>query len=161
MALTGIASEAMDDLGASLRAWRDRLTPVDTTGRRAPGLRRQEVADSAGVSVGYLTRLEQGRATHPSPLVVGALARALALSPDERQLLFRLAGHAAPETMNREITPGVQRILDRLEDLPVTVNDAAWELVAANDLAQALFGRQSGNIARRYFNDEPKRVVYA
>src|SRR4051812_9821705 len=61
----------VDDLGASLRAWRDRLTPPHNgSTRRAPGLRRQEVAERAGVSVGYLTRLEQGRATRPSPRVV-------------------------------------------------------------------------------------------
>src|SRR3954447_21995916 len=118
----------MDDLGASLRAWRDRVTPpVNGTQRRAPGLRRQEVADRAGVSVGYLTRLEQGHATNPSPLVLQALANALHLSGDERRLLFRLAGHAPPERMNRELTPGVRRMLERLQDLPVTVYDAAWE----------------------------------
>src|SRR3954469_14295658 len=115
----------MDDLGASLRAWRDRLTPPNAGGtRRAPGLRRQEVADRAGVSVGYLTRLEQGRATNPSPLVVRALADALELSGDERELLFQLAGQLPPaQRMNRELTPGLLRMLDRLQDLPVTVYD--------------------------------------
>ena len=90
----------VDDLAASLRAWRDRLTPAEAglpaARRRAPGLRRQEVAELAGLSVGYLTRLEQGRATHPSPLVLGALARALRLTDDEQEHLFRFAGHAPP-----------------------------------------------------------------
>ena len=152
----------MDDLGASLRAWRDRLTPPRAgTTRRAPGLRRQEVAARAGVSVGYLTRLEQGRATNPSPLVLEALARALELSPDERELVFRLARQQPPagERMNRTITPGVQRLLDRLSDLPVTVYDAAWEPVAANRLAIALFGPPRGNLARRHFQGERGRVV--
>jgi transcriptional regulator with XRE-family HTH domain len=150
----------VDDLGASLRAWRDRLTPTPNgTRRRAPGLTRQEVAERAGVSVGYLTRLEQGRAQHPSPLVLGALARALELSGDEEQLLFRLAGHQRPERMNRALTPGVRRMLDRLADLPVVVYDAAWEPIAANDLGRALFGRPSGNLARHHFAGGASRVV--
>src|SRR3954453_10050248 len=81
----------VDDLGASLRAWRDRLTPPHNgTKRRGPRLPRQEGAERGGGPVGYLTRLEQGRATRPSPLVVAALARALHLSRDEEQLLYRL-----------------------------------------------------------------------
>src|SRR3954454_11161634 len=109
----------MDDLSASLRAWRDRLAPPHAgRTRRAPGLRRQEVADQAGVSVGYLTRLEQGRAANPSPLVLAALANALELSGDERELLFHLAGQALPDQqMNRELTPGLLRMLARLQDL--------------------------------------------
>jgi transcriptional regulator with XRE-family HTH domain len=150
----------VEDLGASLRAWRDRLTPAHNGARRrAPGLTRHEVADRAGVSVGYLTRLEQGRATHPSPLVVGALARALELSGDEEQLLFRRAGHQKPERMNRELTPGVRRMLDRLADLPVIVYDAGWEPIAANDLGRALFGQPAGNLARHHFAGRPSRVV--
>jgi transcriptional regulator with XRE-family HTH domain len=164
----------MDDLAASLRAWRDRLTPGEAGlkahhgRRRAPGLRRQEVAELAGLSVGYLTRLEQGRATHPSPLVVEALARALRLSADEEQTLFQLAGqvpHAA-QRMNRHITPGVQRMLDRLDDLPVLVNDAAWELVATNALGAALIGDPSAkhgrerNMAWCQFTGVPSRVKH-
>src|SRR3954452_16424277 len=152
----------MDDLGASLRAWRDRLAPPHAgRTRRAPGLRRQEVAERAGVSVGYLTRLEQGRAPNPSPLVLEALARALELSPDERELLFRLARQQPPggERMNRTVTPGVQRLLDRLNDLPVTVYDAAWEPIAANELAVALLGPPRGNLARRHFGGGRGRVV--
>src|SRR3954454_4784874 len=118
----------MDDLSASLRAWRDRLAPPHAgRTRRAPGLRRQEVAERAGVSVGYLTRLEQGRGTSPSPLAVAALARAIQLSRGEQQLLYRLAGHQPAERMNRDLTPGVSRMLDRLDDLSVILYDAAWE----------------------------------
>jgi transcriptional regulator with XRE-family HTH domain len=163
----------MDDLAASLRAWRDRLSPAEAglrahARRRAPGLRRQEVAELAGLSVGYLTRLEQGSATNPSPLVLSALARALRLSTDEQALLFRLAGHAPPggERMSRHPTPGVQRMLDRLEDLPVLVYDAAWEIVAGNPLAAALIGDPSElegperNIAWRHFTGQPGRIVH-
>ena len=160
----------MDDLAASLRAWRDRLTPAEAglrahARRRAPGLRRQEVAELAGLSVGYLTRLEQGRATHPSPLVLGALARALRLTTDEQEHLFRLAGHAPPagERMSRHITPGVQRMLDRLKDLPVLVYDAAWEIVEVNPLGAALLGEPGPghNIARACFTGGPGRVVWS
>src|SRR4051812_17872055 len=103
----------MEDLAASLRAWRDRLTPAEAGlrahhgRRRAPGLRRQEVAGLAGVGGGSRTRLERGRATHPPPLVPGALARALRLTADGEEPLFRLGGQAphGGERMNRHITP--------------------------------------------------------
>src|SRR3954470_6772008 len=160
MALSGLPFTTVDDLGASLRAWRDRLTPPHNgSTRRAPGLRRQEVAERAGVSVGYLTRLEQGRATRPSPLVVAALARALRLSRDEEQLLYRLARHQPTERMNRDLAPGVRRMLDRLDDLAVVVYDAAWERIAANELGRALFREASGDLARPPFAGGPSRVV--
>jgi transcriptional regulator with XRE-family HTH domain len=159
----------VNDLAANLRTWRDRLTPAEPGRRRAPGLRRDEIAQRADVSVGYLTRLEQGRATHPSPLVLSALARALRLSRDEEALLHRLAGHAPPggERMSRHLTPGVQRMLDRLHDLPVMVFDAAYDLVAANPLAAALTGDlmalegRARNIAWRHFTGLPGRVVHS
>src|SRR5487761_145521 len=89
------------EFGQAVRRWRDRAAPqavgVPVGGRRrAAGLRREELAVLAGISVDYLTRLEQGRATSPSSQVVEALARALRLSDAERELLFRLAGLAAP-----------------------------------------------------------------
>jgi transcriptional regulator with XRE-family HTH domain len=161
-----------DELGRCLRTWRDRLAPeaagLPAAGRRrAPGLRREEVAGLAGLSVDYLARLEQGRADNPSPSVLGALARALRLTADERAHLFRLAGHAEPGEgrVVRHLTPGVQRILDRLGDVPVTVLDAAWEVVAANALAAALLGDLSGrpprerNVAWRHVLRMPGRVV--
>ena len=130
--------------------------------RRAPGLRREEVASLAGVSVDYLARLEQGRARHPSASVLGPLARALRLSDDERAHLFRVAGHTEPQSgrLRRHPTPGVQRVLDRLADTPVIVTDAAWGIVAANPLAAALLGDPlEGNVARRHFSGAPTRVV--
>jgi transcriptional regulator with XRE-family HTH domain len=135
-----------DDLATCLRAWRDRLTPQEAglTGsgrRRAPGLRRQEVAQLAGLSVEYLARLEQGRATHPSAAVIGPLARALRLSDAERDHLLVAAGHA-PWGMHiaPHLTPSVLRILDRLEDTPVHVTDDCFTVVHANALAIALLG---------------------
>jgi transcriptional regulator with XRE-family HTH domain len=160
------------ELAASLRAWRGRISPAEAglpagRSRRVAGLRREEVASLAGVSVDYLARLEQGRASSPSPSVLSALARALRLSADERTHLFELAGQAPPGrgTIDRHITPSLQRLLDRLSDFPVLVLDAACETVAANALGTALMGDLSGlprrerNIAWRVFTRAPSTVV--
>ncbi|HEY1700430.1 MAG TPA: helix-turn-helix transcriptional regulator [Trebonia sp.] len=135
------------EFGQAVRRWRDRLAP-DAAGvpagrrRRAAGLRREELAALAGISVDYLTRLEQGRATSPSAQVVEALARALRLADAERELIFRLAGLAAPGpgVVSTRITPSVQRLLDRLSHTPVAVFDAAWNLLVANQPYDALMG---------------------
>ncbi|GAB3580102.1 helix-turn-helix transcriptional regulator [Amycolatopsis endophytica] len=113
--------------------------------RRASGLRREELAGLAGISADYLTRLEQGRATAPSAQVVEALARGLRLSDTERDLLYRLAGHAAPglDVVPSRVTPSVQRLLDRLANTPVVVYDATWTLVLANAPYDALMGETS------------------
>jgi transcriptional regulator with XRE-family HTH domain len=155
-----------DDLAGCLRTWRDRLDPAEaglpaSTRRRAPGLRREEVAQLAGLSVDYLARLEQGRASAPSPSVLAPLARALRLSEDERDHVFRLAGHAAPGAgrIDRHITPGIQRVLDRLDDVPVLVVDAAWQPVAKNALAKALLGDGDENVLRSHFGGKTGRVV--
>jgi transcriptional regulator with XRE-family HTH domain len=160
------------ELAACLRTWRDRLQAADVGlpaggARRAPGLRREEVAQLAGLSVDYLARLEQGRATHPSPSVLGPLARALRLSEEERAHLYRVAGHVSPDRgrVRRHVTPSVQRVLDRLADVPVMVVDAAWQIVAVNALASALHGDRSGdpprerNIAWRHLMRRPARIV--
>ena len=135
------------EFGRTVRHWRDRVRPaavgVSVGGRRrAVGLRREELAALAGISVDYLTRLEQGRATSPSMQVVEALARALRVSDAERDLLFRLAGHATPgrDMVSSRITPSVQRLLDRLANTPVAVYDATWTLVVANSAYDALMG---------------------
>src|ERR1700735_570158 len=108
------------EFGPTVRHWRDRVAPASVgvaqlRRRRAAGLRREELAELAGISVDYLTRLEQGRATSPSAQVVEALTRALRLSDAERDLLFRLAGHITPgfDLVSSRITPGVPRLLDR------------------------------------------------
>ncbi|MBW5485789.1 helix-turn-helix transcriptional regulator [Streptomyces bambusae] len=143
---------ATTELGAALRRWRDQVSP-ETAGlpagsrRRAAGLRREELAQLAGISVDYVTRLEQGRAASPSPQVVEALARALRLTSDGRAHLFRLAGLVppGPEKVPAHITPGVQRMLDRLAGTPVVVFDAAWTQLLANPLYTALMGEWHGN----------------
>lgn len=142
---------ATAEFGQAVRRWRDRVSP-EVAGlpagghRRATGLRREELALLAGISVDYVTRLEQGRASNPSSQVVEALARALRLSQSERTHLFRLAGLAppGPETVPAYITPSVQRLLDRLTGTPVAVYDAAWTLLVANPPYAALMGDPSG-----------------
>ncbi|MFC8709368.1 helix-turn-helix transcriptional regulator [Streptomyces sp. NPDC057197] len=155
-------------LGAALRHWRDHVPPqavgLSAGGRRrAAGLRREELSQLAGVSADYIIRLEQGRATRPSPQVVEALARALRLTQDERAHLFRLAGLAppGPGTVPRHITPGVHRMLDRLAGTPVAVFDAAWNQLLANPLYTALMGEWHGddlNAVRRTFLSPGSRV---
>ena len=159
---------ATTEFGHTVRRWRDRASP-EATGlpvggrRRAAGLRREELALLAGISVDYVTRLEQGRATHPSEQVVEALARALRLSGAEREHLFHVAGLVPPGqgTVPGYVTPGVQRMLDRLTGTPVAVSDAAWTLLLANPLYTALMGERRGkerNAAWRTFLGSGSRV---
>lgn len=143
------------ELASCLRSWRTRVSPVDVGlpvggQRRVPGLRREEVAQLAGVSVDYLTRLEQGRAANPSAAVLGALARALRISEDERAHLFRLAGRPlpGPGVIDTHIPASVQRLMDRLSDVPMLVVTAAGEILATNPLATALLGDVTG-LSRR------------
>jgi transcriptional regulator with XRE-family HTH domain len=161
------------DFGRTVRRWRDRVTP-EAVGvpagrrRRASGLRREELAGLAGISADYLTRLEQGRATAPSAQVVESLARALRLADAERDLLYRLAGHAAPgpDVVPSRVTASVQRLLDRLSHTPVVVYDATWTLVLANAPYDALMGETTAwrgrerNAVWRNVARLPSRVVH-
>jgi transcriptional regulator with XRE-family HTH domain len=138
------------ELGKTLHAWRDRVTPADVGlpaggNRRAPGLRREELAALAGLSVDYILRLEQGRSSAPSAQVLEALARALRLSDAERGHLFVLAGQAppAPGQISAHITPGVRRMIDQLQGTPLSVCDAAWNMISWNPLWAALIGDPS------------------
>ena len=141
-------------LGATIHAWRDRLTPAAAglpagRARRAAGLRREDLAELAGVSVDYVVRLEQGRATTPSAQVVSALARALQLSRPERDHLYRLAGLQPPQdgSVTDHIPPGMQRVLTRLGETPVAVFAADWQLIWWNRGWAALLGDPSGAAA--------------
>jgi transcriptional regulator with XRE-family HTH domain len=160
-----------DDLGATVRAWRDRLPPSAAGlaaggSRRSPGLRREELAALAGISVDYLVRLEQGRAANPSAQVLASLARALRLTQQERDHLYRKAGHAPPShtSISAHLTPGVQRLIDRLADAAVGVFDASWTLIEANQTWAALMGDPSAlagrdrNLLWRYFTGAAGRV---
>ena len=156
----------MSEFANVLRSWRDRVRPEEVglpagAGRRTPGLRREELAALAGVSVDYVVRLEQGRARHPSDQVATALARALQLDDAERDHLFRSAGLLPPTSavVSRHIPPGVQRLVARLRETPVAVFSASWDLLTWSPLWGRLLGDPEGwpaderNIVVRAFRD--------
>ena len=139
-----------DGLAAFLLRRREALQPSDVglspgPRRRAPGLRRAEVAQLATMSTDYYTRLEQRRGPQPSPQMLGALARALRLTTDERDYLYRVAGHSAPDrvAVTDYVAPGLLRIFDRLGDTPALILNALGETLVQNDSARALFGDAS------------------
>lgn len=138
-------------LGATLRAWRERLDPAGaglpvTRRRRTAGLRREELAELAGMSVDYLVRLEQGRAATPSAGAVAALAHALQLDSTERDHLYRLAGlqPPTPAVIADTVPPGVQRLVTRLGDVAVAVFTADWRMVWWSVTWAALLGDPAG-----------------
>ncbi|GAA2860974.1 transcriptional regulator [Actinoplanes cyaneus] len=144
-------SSAENDLGGLLRAWRDRCAPADVGltahgRRRARGLRREELAGLAGVSVDYLVRLEQGRSRRPGPPIVAALARALQLDEQETAVLHQAAGLPAPSSraVPVHVPPGVQRLVTRMADYPVAVFAADWTLITWNAMWSALSGDPAG-----------------
>lgn len=151
---------ARQELARFLRGRREGLRPADVglpagPGRRTPGLRREEVAALAHMSVEYYARLEQARGPHPSPRVLDAVTRALRLSPAERAHLFRLAGaHPTPPSGPvRRVRPYVADLLRRMPEAAAIVTDATYEVVAWNPLAGALIGDLAAlpNLARRRF----------
>ncbi|WP_017588967.1 helix-turn-helix transcriptional regulator [Nocardiopsis ganjiahuensis] len=133
------------ELAGFLRDRRGRVQPADVgleagRRRRTPGLRREEVAWLAGMSVDYYIRLEQARGPRPSRQVLGALARALRLTDDEHTHLLHLAGEApTPPGLSRDVPAGVLHLLDRLGDTPAVVLDAKFDVLAWNAMAAALF----------------------
>jgi transcriptional regulator with XRE-family HTH domain len=155
-----------------LRARRARVAPRDAGlpevgPRRTPGLRRQEVAQLAGMSIDYYIRLEQGRGPQPSRQVLAALARALMLSGDERDYLFRMAGEALPQPVrpSREITPGIRHLLAGMPTTPAYVVDAAYNILAWNALATLFIGDLDGhtdrNMIRWTFRRSPADVIWS
>ena len=156
-----------------LRSRREALQPEDVglprgPRRRTGGLRREEVAALAGMSTDYYSRLEQQRGTTPSEQMLAAIARGLHLSLDERDHLFRLGGHAAPHRIRRDdhISPGIMRILDRLEDTPAVVVSRYGETLLQTPPARALLGddtRYTGlqrSVAFRWFTDASVRSIH-
>lgn len=130
-----------------LRRSRERIDPSSVglsprTRMRTPGLRREDVAQMAGISVDYYARLEQQRGARPSEQVIGALARALRLTEDECDYLHRLAGYPtrARGAARRHVPPGLLLILDRLVDAPAQVISDTGQVLARNAMAEALLG---------------------
>ncbi|MET8802287.1 helix-turn-helix transcriptional regulator [Streptomyces sp. NPDC004546] len=161
------------ELADFLRRGRARLDPTDVglapgARRRTPGLRREEVASLAGMSVDYYTRLEQCRGPRPSRQILTALARALRLTDDERDHLFHLAGEEPPrrETASAHVRPGLLLVLDRLHDAPALVVTDCGQVLAQNALSRALSGdalarpARERNLVRRFFLDPAGRGLF-
>ncbi len=161
------------ELADFLRRARARLDPSDvglTSGarRRTPGLRREEVAQLAGMSVDYYTRLEQSRGPRPSRQMLTALARALRLTDDERDHLFHLVGEEPPrrEATSAHVRPGLLLVLDRLYDTPAQVVTDCGEVLAQNAMARALVGDvfarppRERNLTRRFFLDPAAKDLF-
>jgi transcriptional regulator with XRE-family HTH domain len=135
------------ELATFLRTRRERLSPreaglPDGQRRRTPGLRRQEVAQLAGLSVDYYIRLEQARGPRPSRQVLAALARALMLTNDEREYLFRMAGEepSAVPGPDKQVPPGIRYLLEALVATPAYVVSARYDVLAWNRLATYFIG---------------------
>ncbi|GAA1015982.1 XRE family transcriptional regulator [Acrocarpospora pleiomorpha] len=156
-----------------LRRRREALRPEDVglpagARRRTPGLRREEVAALAAMSADYYTRLEQHRSPQPSEQMLASLARALRLTGDERDYLFRIAGHNAPESVTTatHVAPALLRVLDRLHDTPALILSNLGETLVQNRMADALFGDKSrytglaGSEIYRWFTDPSERLRY-
>ncbi|MFF7591436.1 helix-turn-helix domain-containing protein [Kitasatospora purpeofusca] len=186
-AATSPATGTLSGLAEFLRTRRSRLRPEDVDlpdfggRRRVAGLRREELAQLAGVSVDYYTRLEQGRVGNPSDAVLDAVARALRLDPEEAGHLHRLArtrptrgsgargagrgparGSAAPQ----KVRPSMVRLLDAMPDVPAVVMGRRMDILAWNSAAVALLGDYGAlapaerNIARITFLDPASRTLY-
>ena len=160
-------------LAEFLRSRREALQPEDVglprgPRRRTGGLRREEVAALCGMSTDYYTRIEQQRGPNPSEQMLAAIARGLHLSLDERDHLFRIAGHTAPQRALRtdHVSPGMMRILDRLDDTPALVLTHLGETLVQTRMAKALLGDQTRftGMARstvyRWYTDVRSRWVY-
>ncbi|GAB3795848.1 helix-turn-helix transcriptional regulator [Micromonospora zhanjiangensis] len=160
-------------LGAFLRARREALQPEDVGLRRGPrrrtrGLRREEVADLCGMSADYLARLERGHGPQPSQPMVAAIARGLRLTPDERDHLFLLCGYRATRQRLRgeHVSPGLMRVLDRLQDTPAQVMGSLGETLLQTPPAIALLGEQTHHTgparsaSYRWFTDPTARDRY-
>ncbi|MEY2471533.1 MAG: hypothetical protein QOK28_862 [Actinomycetota bacterium] len=132
------------ELGEFLRSRRARVDPQSagfpTDRRRTPGLRREELASVAGVTVSWLAKLEQGHAHSVSPEVLAALARGLGLTDAERAHLFALAGYRADNAAtDAEVTPALRKLVDELEPNPAYLLDRCWNIVAWNAAEARLF----------------------
>ncbi|GAA0280087.1 helix-turn-helix transcriptional regulator [Streptomyces polychromogenes] len=161
------------ELGRFLRARREALRPADVGlipggRRRTPGLRREEVAMLANISTDYYERLEQARGVNPSEALIGALARALRLSTDERDHLYAVAGHQPPQHHSADgyADPGLMHIVDALTDTPAQIVDELGTVIVQNAAAAALLGPlasrpgREGNGAWLWFTHPTARGLY-
>ncbi|MFI8518441.1 helix-turn-helix transcriptional regulator [Streptomyces sp. NPDC085481] len=166
------------ELSEFLRTRRARLKPQDVglpefgRHRRVPGLRREELAQLAGVSVAYYTRLEQGNGKNVSTEVLDSIARALRLSDTERAHLTHLAKPTVKKRQRaaiarpQKVRPGLAHLLDAMEGVPAFVLGRRGDILAWNRLARALLGDfaawdpRERNMARMIFLDPNARDLY-
>ncbi|MGW6565568.1 helix-turn-helix domain-containing protein [Streptomyces sp. NPDC054975] len=167
------------ELSEFLRSRRARLKPEDVglpdfgRHRRVPGLRREELAQLAGVSVAYYTRLEQGNGRNVSMEVLDSIARALRLNDSERAHLTHLAKPTAKKKQHRaaiarpqQVRPGLVQLLDSMETVPAFVAGRRLDILAWNRMARALLGDfttwepRERNMARMVFLDPNSRDLY-
>lgn len=179
--MDGSGRPAGNDLGEFLRSRRARVTPesagvVSYGTRRVPGLRREELAQLAGVSATYYTRLEQGQSRHASESVIDAIARALSLDEDERTHLHDLA-RPVRATRRRaprpdRVRPGIARLVEAMGEVPAVVLGRRTEALAWNPLGHALLAGHYAidapsrpadrpNLTRMLFLDPHTRDLYA
>jgi transcriptional regulator with XRE-family HTH domain len=161
-------------LAEFLRRRRESLQPEDVglprgQRRRTSGLRREEVASLCHMSTDYYSRLERERGPQPSEQMIASIAQGLHLSLDERDHLFRLAGHSPPTRgeASEHISPGLLRIFDRLVDTPAEIVTELGETLRQTALGVALTGDltcysgPAGSIGYRWFTDPATRQLYA
>jgi transcriptional regulator with XRE-family HTH domain len=163
------------ELREFLRSRRARITPEEAGlspqlgTRRVPGLRREEVAQLAGVSVDYYVRLERGRSLNVSESVLDAVARVLHLNDTERSHLFAVARPTRTQRRPmspQRVRPGMYRVLDTLTDIPAIVLGRRLDVLASNRLARAFYTdfdalpHRERNMARYVFLDESVRELY-
>jgi transcriptional regulator with XRE-family HTH domain len=163
--------DSVEGLGQFLRSRRERLSPADaglsSAGRRrVPGLRRDEVAALAGVSMSYYSRLEQGRELSPSLRVLEAMARALQLGDEDKRELLRLAQPAARRTKSpfrvERVRPHLRQLIESWTRTPAFIIGHAQDLLAANALVDALYRdfAQHDNVLRMLFLDPAAKTFY-
>lgn len=161
-------------LAEFLRTRRDMLQPEDVglprgSRRRTSGLRREEVAALAHMSVDYYARLERERGPQPSEQMLASIAQGLHLSHAERDHLFRLAGHTPPAqgSESEHVSPGLLRVLDRLDDTPAEIVTEVGETLRQSRMGVALTGDTASlrgserSLGVRWFTDPGSRSLYA
>lgn len=163
--------DSVEGLGQFLRSRRERLSPaaagLPSAGRRrVPGLRRDEIASLAGVSLSYYSRLEQARELNPSLRVLEALARVLQLGDEDRRELFRLAQPAVRRTKSpfrvERVRPHLRQLIESWTRTPAFIIGHAQDLLATNALADALYRdfAQHDNVLRMLFLDPAAKTFY-
>ncbi|WP_199042517.1 MmyB family transcriptional regulator [Glycomyces salinus] len=163
------------ELAAFLRSRRDRIRPSDVgltenPRRRVPGLRREEVAFLASVSIDYYIELERGRGAQPSAQMLLALSRALRLNRDERDHMFHLAGHTSPppQAPLRQTDPSLLALLRRLDGTPARIMTDLHRPLAQNRMADLLLGEMAtggepsytDSVLYRWFAVPVARAIY-